>query len=406
MIYYVNYCGIYNTVFKSQVLTPILRLKNMGYKIELINFDKNISSDKYTKNLNEVLLSGINIHSFQRFTKGTAIEHFFLNRYIKKIIGVILSNNKEGESIILHCRQPMASYMAVKVKSKLKNYNIKVIADFRGVIIDEFKLIYENKSSNLYKIFIPVLITKLKSIEKNAAEGADYIFCVSEKFKEYIHKNYSVKKEKITVIPTCIDTELFKYDSNLRIQMRKELNIDKKFVVIFSGGLDLWQMPDYMMNFFINLKKKMENAFFIVLTKEKEKMQSYFNQYNICESSYKVMSCDFKDVHKYLCCGDLGLILREENLINRVASPTKFAEFIACHVPVIITKGIGDLEDIINKYEVGMVYDDISLEDIGTKISCMDRESNKFDVLVEEIYSWENNLKKIANIYNSCNNVV
>jgi len=38
----------------------------------------------------------------------------------------------------------------------------------------------------------------------------------------------------------------------------------------------------------------------------------------------------FNEMGRALACGDVGILLREENPVNASACPTKFAEYLAC----------------------------------------------------------------------------
>jgi glycosyltransferase involved in cell wall biosynthesis len=49
----------------------------------------------------------------------------------------------------------------------------------------------------------------------------------------------------------------------------------------------------------------------------------------------------------------VGLLLREDTLTNRVASPVKFAEYLRCGLPVILTPYIGDFYGLVRSEDVG-----------------------------------------------------
>lgn len=50
---------------------------------------------------------------------------------------------------------------------------------------------------------------------------------------------------------------------------------------------------------------------------------------------------------------DVALLVREDAVTNRVASPTKFAEYLACGLPVVISEGIGDFSAAVVREELG-----------------------------------------------------
>jgi glycosyltransferase involved in cell wall biosynthesis len=64
------------------------------------------------------------------------------------------------------------------------------------------------------------------------------------------------------------------------------------------------------------------------------------------------------EIPPYLALADLGLLLRYPSPVNRVASPVKFAEYLACGVPVLVSRGVGDCAEVVRKERVGYVLDD------------------------------------------------
>ena len=50
--------------------------------------------------------------------------------------------------------------------------------------------------------------------------------------------------------------------------------------------------------------------------------------------------------------------MRDNVLVNNVASPVKVAEYLACGLPIIMTKGIGDYSEDLNREGIGLLLDD------------------------------------------------
>ncbi len=61
------------------------------------------------------------------------------------------------------------------------------------------------------------------------------------------------------------------------------------------------------------------------------------------------------DVPQWLRGCDAALLVREHTITNRVASPTKFAEYLACGLPVLISEGIGDFSAAVATEGLGVV---------------------------------------------------
>jgi glycosyltransferase involved in cell wall biosynthesis len=395
MLYYLS-DGMYS-VFESQVLTPLQFVTKAGFGVTIINIDKNIGSNEYCQKVQKYKENtGIDIISFPRIHGGGIFEQFLLKKYIKSISNLIIfKQNSNQEPVIIHCRGQICSYIALKVKQRLKNYQIKVISDFRGVNIEEYKLFYTQRGK-IYKSLMPFLLKRLDMIEKFVIQNTDHIMCVSYKLKEYILSR-ATPRSSITVIPTCLDIERFCFDPFCRIANRRKLGIEGRFVVVYNGGMNFWQMPEKMVQTFIHIKQQINSAFFLVLTTEKAFIDSYLKKYGVSNSDFLVTSCNYKEIKDYLCCGDLGLILRERNLINQVASPTKFAELLACYVPVLISRGVGDTETIIRQYHLGLFYEE--MDDLPNALKQIVRTPEIYDQVVKQNYSWQENIFKLITVY-------
>jgi len=61
-----------------------------------------------------------------------------------------------------------------------------------------------------------------------------------------------------------------------------------------------------------------------------------------------------------------------------VASPIKFGEYLCCGLPVIMTPGIGDTEEIIEKHRIGRLLDlkglQINKDDLLQLLNNVERE--------------------------------
>ncbi len=67
---------------------------------------------------------------------------------------------------------------------------------------------------------------------------------------------------------------------------------------------------------------------------------------------------EHKDIISYLHCCDYGILLREQSVTNKVASPVKFAEYLYAGLPVLITKNLGDFSEYVKSNNCGHVLDE------------------------------------------------
>jgi glycosyltransferase involved in cell wall biosynthesis len=50
--------------------------------------------------------------------------------------------------------------------------------------------------------------------------------------------------------------------------------------------------------------------------------------------------------------------MRHDTIVNNVASPVKVGEYLACGLPVVLTRGIGDYSDTLPAAGIGMLLDE------------------------------------------------
>ena len=68
------------------------------------------------------------------------------------------------------------------------------------------------------------------------------------------------------------------------------------------------------------------------------------------------------EVPKYLLAADYGLLIRENTVTNQVASPVKFAEYLACGLPVIISRNLGDYSEFVTKNNCGYLLNEFNFQ--------------------------------------------
>jgi hypothetical protein len=88
-------------------------------------------------------------------------------------------------------------------------------------------------------------------------------------------------------------------------------------------------------------------------------------------------------VGEVLLAADYGWLVREDTVTNQVASPVKFAEYLAAGLQVIISDRIGDYSDFIKKNNCGIVISQDALPQlqkvsIAQKKECQQLARNHF----------------------------
>lgn len=220
------------------------------------------------------------------------------------------------------------SYRMLKLV-KLFSPKTKIIIDVHGAVADEKKYVNAELSDIEYE--------KIKQLEVDSFEHADYIICQSDEMKRYISSLANVNLDKVAVYKCGVDVNLFRIDLEVRNNIRRELGLDGYLTFIYVGGMHAWQKMDSTLKIFDKFHQKYINSKFIVLTADQDVFFSIVNRENLTHLlPYIILKkVSYEEVPNYLNASDVAFLLRDDVIMNAVASPTKLAEYLACGLPVI-----------------------------------------------------------------------
>lgn len=273
------------------------------------------------------------------------------------------------------------------VFSALKKFypDLFVIFDSRGAIAEEFLLTQGCSGMSGNQIEQPAIKKKYSRLLKRELaliEVSDLTFCVSSKLSRYyLDRLQTDLAHKIRVTPGCADSKAFYFDSQLRNRLRKKLGIERKFVFIYSGGLQqAWQIPDFIFRFFKEISQVFPEALLLCLTPHQDSVRTFKKQYLLQDDQVLSFYVRYDELNAYLCASDMGLLFRDNSLTNQVASPTKFAEYIMSGLPVIISRYVGDFSDFVRDQNLGVVIDTETISIDSVKASACSYPFNRHTI--------------------------
>ena len=241
------------------------------------------------------------------------------------------------------CRNVFCTKMALHVKKTglLK----KVVLDGRSAMAAEIRE---------YDVFpVDYLRKNVARFEKEAVLKADYRMAVSESLVNYWREEYGYKGNEHVVIPCTLDNKYFSADSEFSseevIRIRKELQVSEQDVLLaYAGSTAPWQSFALMESFLMPLMEKDERVKMLFLSKETTDIKRLMKRF---PGRIVQKWVEHKEVLHYLSAADYGLLLREASVTNKVASPTKFAEYLFSGLQILITEDLGDFSSfILNKH--------------------------------------------------------
>jgi glycosyltransferase involved in cell wall biosynthesis len=191
--------------------------------------------------------------------------------------------------------------------------------------------------------------------EQAAVAAADGCFVVSDFFRDWLVRTYQADPRRVWVTPSSTDVAELPAD-DWRHARRTELGIGDRPVLLYSGSMHRWQRAEDLLRLFPALAARIPGLFLLVLTRETDIAATYLRDLGVAAADHRVLSLPPDEVQAMMSLGDVGALLRDNHLLNHVASPVKFADYLSAGVPVIITPGVGDCSRLVEESGLGHVW--------------------------------------------------
>lgn len=401
---FISYDGLTDPLGQSQIIPYLAGLSKKGYEIHILSCEKKDNFEKQNKIISETLdKHNITWHKIFYHKNPPILSTLFdVYKLNKKALLLYGKFNYQ----IIHCRSYLPALIGLNLKKK---YPIKFIFDMRGFWADE------RVDGNLWNLNNPVykwIYNYFKKKEKEFLLNADAIISLTDAGKmEMLSWKLGEKsiEQKIHIIPCCVDLQLFsnEYKNSQNQQtLKKHLKIvDSDFVLTYLGSIGTWYMLDEMLQFYKQLQSKRKNAKFLFVSPHSshKEIEKGISKYNLPQENIMIVEASRKDVPLYLSISSYSIFFIKPVYSKMSSSPTKQAEIMAMGIPVICNSNIGDTNQIVERYNSGILtktFDNISFNDI------MDKMDNiKFDEIelrkgAIEYFSLEEGVRKYLNIYN------
>lgn len=351
-----------NGVYQTQVLDWLNLYRTKGVDFTLIQFfPVHPSLLKKSKKDKESIRKAYNGKSKFYWR----LPQQILPSYINKVIflrAVRPFLKKEDDRVVIFSR----SHIAKEIEYLRHHYPNRVTYyyDLRGAFPEEYRdtLKYKNSFGKQTCRILGDIYFSSFCCQKEA----DKIFAVSKPLMDYYEDTFGTGRNKFVLYPCLSTITKFYYDKQIREKTRKELGFnDSDDVFIYSGGLDYsYSFVEEFVDLFKQALQVNKNAKLLVLAKKITP-----NFLSIVENNPDVKS-RLKTVENipnsmminYLNAADIGFLLRNNTLLNNVASPVKFAEYQLCGLPVIISEAVLDYSIYCIKHHSGVVLSNKDFE--------------------------------------------
>jgi glycosyltransferase involved in cell wall biosynthesis len=367
---YLTIDSIQEGVGYSQIVPLLTKLSESGIRIHLITFEKSEPSEQF---LSKIEKTGIDWKPL-----GFGRPGFFggVNRLIRLV-------RHAPNAKVIHARSDIPAVAAILSR------RAPVLWDSRSLWSDQRAITASNRITK-------VLLLLGRIFESIAANHSQALSTLTKAVVPVLKGRHGRIPPHQIVVPTSVDLENFRFDphfpSNIHVLYSGtyneyyDLNLSQQFTTELSRSVAIqihWAKP---------LESKITSLDVgesVVLSVTQPEMANLIPKYSFGVS---------------ICRSDAGFSLK-------AAMPTKIAEFLACGRPVVINKGLGDYESLIEFYAAGVVLDG-SEEDLELKSALLikllgDPETpRRCRELAEQHLSLDSAISKYIDLYRKIDNSI
>ena len=275
-------------------------------------------------------------------------------------------------------RGVFATWMAQRMRDR--GLVKKICFDGRGAYAaewEEYRLIDDD-----------ALISQFRPLEKEAVNGSDFRISVTHALIDHWRERYDYRGDGYIVVPCTLGADHGTVGVQLERPMRNGSPFSEEdIVMVYSGSTAGWQsfsLLEQLLSEVLDAQPKVKVLF---LSKADGNNARLVERY---PGRVSVQWLRPDQVAATLGNCDLGIMVREDTLTNQVASPTKFGEYLAAGIPVIISEHLGDFSALVKKDDLGLVHRK------GAPMATLERTTNEQRTRLQH-YAEEHFTKKAFN---------
>lgn len=225
----------------------------------------------------------------------------------------------------------------------------RVVYDGRGAVSAEWTE-YNVAPDEVWK-------TRIRGLERAAVLESDARIAVSQALVDYWRETFGYKGDAHVVIPCTLSAHhIAKVPNAGEIARRRAaLGVAPDHTVIcYAGSQAEWQSITKLDPWLDAMLEREPKASLLMMTRaDLSGMQVVSNH---AERIHQTWVTPDK-VSETMQLADFGLLVRDRTVTNRVAAPTKFGEYLAAGLQVMISPEVGDYSKMVEDNGLGVVCD-------------------------------------------------
>ena len=248
---------------------------------------------------------------------------------------------------IVHARSYVPSVLALSLK---RLFGTRFIFDMRGFWADERVDGGQwSKDSQLYKL--------AKWFEQRFLTQADVVVSLTHAGVAAMGEFPYLQEHlpRFEVITTCTNLEIF------HPRLRPETGHPQPFTLGYVGTVGGWYLFDPALECFKVLRELRADAQLLILNRgEHDYIRERLEANGISADWVELKRVAHDQVVEEMSRMDAGIFFIKPVFSKRASAATKLGEFLACGIPCLSNAGVGDMEQILQGEDVGVVLRDFN----------------------------------------------
>lgn len=201
----------------------------------------------------------------------------------------------------------------------------------------------------------------LFALEKLQLKRATEVICACEGMIEKSKEVYQITKQRYFFKPACVDLTLFSKEKIKNADLIKKYQLEDKITCVYAGKFGGLYLEQETFDFFKIATDYWGDKFrILILTNHSdEEIFQYLKNADISPEYVIKEFVPHSEVPIYMGLADFAFSPVKPLPSRRFSTPIKDGEYWALGLPVVITKDISDDSDIIKKYGIGSVLEEL-----------------------------------------------